>query len=202
MRTPFARGRENSKRRIHRKNLRVEHRIDRRVRHCVGTLNRRDFDQRRRDYRIRELPQRAFVERGESRRRWNNRATGELSTSIDNVDVTRAAGERTAVHFFGIVALADIDDERDDIVRSVRLQADPLRAGEPLHRRARCGVSVKREHDALIVHGCAYSRSNRLTRARARRASRAITRMVSSPASVPTTSGRCAASIATPSSCA
>ena len=48
----------------------------------------------------------------------------------------------------------------------------------------------------------AYRRSKRFTRARARRASRAMTRIVSSPARVPTTSGSWAASMATPSSCA
>jgi hypothetical protein len=143
----ITRRREHSQCRIDRVNLDVKRRINRPVRDGIGALDSSNLDQGGRDHRIRELPQRSFVQRRKSRRSWNNRATSELFTSVHHVDVVGTTCKCPVVQLFGIVALADVDDERDD-VRVVLI-------GEPSHSRTRRRMSIKREDDALIVHGWA-----------------------------------------------
>ena len=102
----------------------------------------------------------------------------------------RAERQRAIADRFQIAALAEIERDRDDL-GAVRL-LQPSDAG------GRLNATGEGEHDTR--HRPAYS-SNRFTSSAARRSLRAMTRIVSSPAIVPTTSGSRARSIARASGC-
>ncbi len=117
-------------------------------------------------------------------------AARELLAQVQDVGARGAERQRAIADRFEIATLAEIQRDGDHLGAVRRLQpADPGRRVDA----ARVG-----EHDAC--HRPAYS-SRRLTSSAARRSLRAMTRMVSSPAIVPTTSGSRARSIATASGC-
>src|SRR5262245_32839924 len=116
----------------------------------------------------------------------------ELHSRVQNVGTNGASNQRMVAYLFELLILADVERQCDDL-RTILVSQQRNRFRIVIRTRVR-------ENDAL--HHALDNFSSRLTSARARRASGATARMVSSPATVPTTSGRRAPSSATPSSCA
>ena len=114
---------------------------------------------------------------------------GELFAGIEHVRTHRASRECGLAHAFEIARLTDVERQGNDLGVEGRR--------EPRNGRKVLGAARAGEHDALFHAVCPspVNRSNRFTSALARLASGAITRTVSSPATVPTTSGRRASSM-------
>lgn len=133
--------------------------------------------------------------RGLAERR-GNAVVRKLVARIEHVCANRACGKRRLTNALKLAALSHIQCERYDVRIELRSET---RNGGKVPGSARAG-----EDDDRLHAGCPspVMRSNRFTSAFARRASGAMTSTVSSPATVPTTSGRCASSMLTQSACA
>src|SRR5262249_21142770 len=116
----------------------------------------------------------------------------KLLAYVEHVGANGAGGERASTHLVELPALAEIERDRDDI--GLVLLGEPGN-GDRGVEAARVG-----EKDSLFHARSPANSSRRFTSARARRTSGAMTRIVSSPAMVPTTSGSRARSSVTPRS--
>ena len=100
------------------------------------------------------------------------------SRASSDVRAHGASRERRLAHAFELARLTDVERQRDD---SASNAVDELRNGRKVLGAARAG-----EHDRGFTRlSLSVNRSNRFTSALARRASGAMTRIVSSPARVP-----------------
>src|SRR5258705_1716262 len=158
------------------------------VRDDGGPLDQRDLDERPRH----ERP----GGRGPLGTGRGDAVAGELVARVEHVRAHGARGERRLADALELGRLADVERQGDDLGAE--------RGCETWNRGKAVGAAGAAKHDATAHAGCPspVNRSNRLTSALARRASGATTRTVSSPATVPTTSGRWASSMVTQSACA
>src|SRR5262245_5370871 len=165
------------------------------VRDEVGPFNTRDLDKRSCDQYAR-CAGLGTSRGGRLADRRHNAAARELAACAQDGRATGAGSKRCLTDRFGRPCLPQVERERHDV--RVELRSQPRNGGEVL------GAAGARKDHARRHPGCPspVMRSNRFTSALARRASGAMMRMVSSPATVPTTSGRCASSMLTHSACA
>ena len=117
---------------------------------------------------------------------------GQFAAGVDDVGAACAGGSRLVAHLLEVHALSDIEGERGQIGIEPGGQR---RHGRGAFETAAVGDDETFGHDRI-------SPFNRTSRSRATVPSRAITRIVSSPAIVPTTSPNCARSNATAAACA
>src|SRR5262245_32743193 len=165
------------------------------VRDEVGPFNTRDLAKRSCDQYARyAVP--GTVRRGRVAERRHNAAACEFVACVEDVRTNGAGSERCLTDRFELTRLPQVERQRHDV--RVELRSQLRNGGEVL------GAAGARKDHARRHPGCPspVMRSNRFTSALARRASGAMMRMVSSPATVPTTSGRCASSMLTHSACA
>ena len=111
------------------------------------------------------------------------------SRASSDVRTHRTSRECRLAHAFEIARLTDVERQGNDL--------GVERGRELRNGRKVLGAARACEHDAWFHAVCPspVNRSNRFTSALARLASGAITSTVSSPATVPTTSGSCASSM-------
>src|SRR6185369_4471053 len=150
-------------------------------------LDKRSCDQPARHVVPGTVPCRRVAERG------RNAGARELVARVEDVSTNGAGRERRLAGSFQFICLAQVERERHDL--RVELFSQLRYRGDVV------GSAGARKHDARRHAGCPSPviRSNRFTSALARRASGATMRTVSSPATVPTTSGRWASSMLTQS---
>ena len=163
------------------------------VGHVGGALHAGDRHQVRGDDRPRHgNGARARIEGAGGQRRPEN-LPGQFAPGIDDVRAACAGGPRLVAHLLEIHSLAQIERERG------HLGVEPVRPA-PTMAAAPSRLPPYATTRRFVIDR--ISPFNRTSRSRAPVPSRAMTRIVSSPAIVPTTSPNCARSIAIAAACA
>src|SRR4030095_11970698 len=165
------------------------------VRDEVGRFDLRNLDKLSCDERARHVvPGAGRGWRVAERRR--NAVAREFVAHVEHVSANCAGSERCVADRFELARLPQVERERHDVRLELRSQLG--NGGEVI------GGAGARKDNTRRHPGCPspVMRSKRFTSALARLASGATMRTVSSPATVPTTSGRWASSMLTQSACA